>query len=91
MNESLVYAMWAFGMLCYVRIFSLRYVRISRLCYVRLLSAGSPLRGSPLASLAWLASQAKLAPAAALTKEDLNYPVNSNELSALGSLPAHSA
>ena len=33
---------------------SLRYVQIFRLCCVRFLGAGSPLRGSPLASLAWL-------------------------------------
>ena len=39
------------------------------LCYVQFVAAGSPLRGSPLASLARLASQAKLAPVASLAKE----------------------
>ena len=53
---------------------SLCYVRIFRLCYVRFLGAGSPLRGLPLASLAWLASRAKLAPVASLAKEALKLP-----------------
>ena len=46
--------------LCYVRFLSLCYVRMFRLCYVRFLGAGSPLRGSPLASLACLTSLACL-------------------------------
>ena len=45
---------------CYVSFFSLCYVRFFRLGYVRFLGAGSPLRGSPLASLAMLASLACL-------------------------------
>ena len=63
--------------LCYVRFLCLCYVRIFGLCYVPFLGAGSPLRGSPLASLAWLASRAKLAPLASLGNGGLHYPVNS--------------
>ena len=47
------------------------------LCYVQFVAAGSSLRGSLLASLAWLASRAKLATLLELQKRRLNYPVKS--------------
>ena len=49
--EFVLCAHFYLGCVMYVFL-SLCYVRILRLCYVRILGARSPLRGSPLASLA---------------------------------------